>query len=126
MSGGIKMRFLYLGISFIIAALLRYYLSKLIYDNLKDKIPYGSLILNILGCFIIGLLMVYAAGENIVIFKAVNTNNILITVFIAFTTSSYKAVNFLKKKMLIKASTNIFYNVFLGLVFLTLGNLIAQ
>ena len=120
------MQFLYLGISFIITASLRYYFSKLIYDNLRDKISYGSLILNILGCFIIGLLMVYAAGENIVLFKEVNTNNILITVFIAFTTSSYKAVNFLKKKMLIKASTNIFYNVFLGLVFLTLGNLIAQ
>lgn len=126
MSGGIKMQFLYLGLSFIIAALLRYYLSKLIYYNSRDKIPYGSLLLNILGCFIIGLLMVYAARENIVLFKAVNTNNILITVFIAFTTSSYKAINFLKNKMLIKASTNIFYNVFLGLVFLTLGNLLAQ
>ena len=120
------MRFLYLGMIFILAALLRYYLSKLIYDNLRDKIVYGSLILNILGCFIIGFLMVYAAGENFVLFKTVNTNNILITIFIAFTTSSYKAVNFLKKKMLIKASTNIFYNVFLGLVFLTLGNLLAQ
>jgi len=126
MSGGIKMRFLYIGIIFIITALLRYYLSKLIHDNLRDKIVYGSLILNILGCFIIGFLMVYAAGENFVLFKTVNTNNILITIFIAFTTSSYKAVNFLKKKMLIKASTNIFYNVFLGLVFLTLGNLLAQ
>ena len=120
------MRFLYLGISFILAALLRYYLSKLIYNNLRDKISYASLLLNILGCFIIGLLMVYADGKNIALLSGININNILITLFIAFTASSYKAVNFLKKKMLIKASTNIFYNMFLGLFFLTLGNLLAQ
>lgn len=120
------MQFLYLGIFFIITALLRYYLSKLIYVNLRDKISYASLILNIIGCFIIGLLMVYVSKENIALFKGVNINNILIIIFIAFTSSSYKAINFLKNKMLIEASTNIFYNMFLGLVFLTLGNLLAQ
>ncbi|HKL13713.1 MAG TPA: CrcB family protein [Halanaerobiales bacterium] len=120
------MQFLYLAIIFLISGLIRYYFSKLIYNKLSEKISYGSLILNIIVCFTIGFFMVYLSRENINYYSIENINNYLITVFIAFSASSYKAVHFLKNKMLIKASTNIFYNLFLGLVFLTLGNLIAQ
>ena len=120
------MQFIYLVIIFLITGLIRYYLSKLIHNKLKDIISYGALILNIIVCFLIGFFMVYLSSQNTTLNSIGNINNVLITIFIAFSASSYKAVHFLKNKMLIKASTNIFYNLFLGLVFLTLGNLIAQ
>lgn len=120
------MNLLYIGLSFLTAGLIRYHLSKWIDKVIKTKANILSLTLNILVCFIIGLLMVILADNNIGFTINLNINNILISFFIAFSVFSYKTVYFLKRKMLTKASTNIFYNLFLGLVFLTIGNLIGK
>ena len=120
------MQFILLLFSFLIAAIIRYYLSKILNEKVADKFSYASISINILGCFLLGVFMVYVSQSGMEISSSVETRNILIAVFFAFSTFSYKAVQYLKNKMLIEASTNIFYNLFLGLVFFTIGNLIGR
>ncbi|SRR6056297_852847 len=120
------MELILLLLSFLTAAATRYYLSKILNEKIAEKFSYASISINILGCFLLGVFMVYASKSGMNISPSIELNNILIAVFIAFTTFSYKTVQFLKNKMLIKASTNIFYNLFLGLVFFTIGNLIGR
>ena len=117
---------MYLGLSFLFAGLFRFYLSKLIYNSFKNKGNIISLTLNMLVCFIIGLLMVILKKNNIGFTMSLNINNILISIFIAFTLFNYKTIYFFKRKIFIKASTDIFYNLFLGFVLLTIGNLVGK
>lgn len=120
------MQLVYISSGFIVAGLIRYYLSKIIYKKSKNKIKFWSMLINIVVCFLIGLIMALIVENNLEPLLAKNINNMLISAFIAFTVFSFRAVQYLKNKMFIKASTNIFYNLFSGLFFLTIGNLIGK
>lgn len=50
-------KYLLIGLSGFIGSVCRYGLSDFIYKMLGDRFPYGTLSVNILGCFTIGLLM---------------------------------------------------------------------
>jgi uncharacterized protein len=50
-------KFIAIGFGGFIGSICRYWLSLNIYKIAGDEFPYGTLIVNLLGCFTIGLLM---------------------------------------------------------------------
>lgn len=120
------MNTLYIGLGGLSGAILRYFISLYLYKNTSSNTPYWSYFLNMLVCFMLGFGMVILNKQTITTFNPLLIKNLLLTFFITFSIFSYKAIYYFKKVMLIQAATVLFYNLFAGLLFLTIGNLIAQ
>jgi CrcB protein len=53
------LKYLWVGLGGCAGAIARYWLSVVIYDRFGTRFPYGTFVINISGCFIIGLLITY-------------------------------------------------------------------
>jgi CrcB protein len=105
----------------ILGALLRYGISGLIQGYLNSSFPWGTLIVNLLGCFMIGFL--WQISELIII-----SPNIRVFIFVgvlgAFTTfSTYglETINLLRESEIKYALSNIFLSNILGLLMVFCG-----
>jgi len=103
----------------LIGGLLRYGLSKMI----KNKKRTYHHILNGIGTFILGFVLVYYS--NLLLNQSL-FENIMIFSFLSYCVFDYIMINKLSNRLYTKAARILFYNLFLGLVFFTFGNLIAQ
>jgi CrcB protein len=104
-----------------IGAGARYYLSGAVYQFLPTNFPYGNLIVNILGCFLIGFLMTvfeerFLADPRLRLFLTVG----ILGGFTTFSSFSYETVALLRDAEFLRASFNI-----LGSVLGCLGATIA-
>jgi CrcB protein len=117
---------LYIGLGGLSGAVLRYFISLFLYKKTSSNTPYWSYFLNMIVCFMLGFGMVILNKQTITVLNPLLIKNLLLTFFITFSIFSYKAIYYFKKVMLIQAATVLFYNLFAGLLFLTIGNLIAQ
>ena len=102
-----------------IGGVLRYWGSNYVYKFLPPTFPYGTLAVNILGSFIIGIVMFYLDANELVnqdlrIFLTVGFCGGLTT----FSTFSYETINFLKEKEFLFAGLNILSNVIITLLVL--------
>jgi len=102
-----------------IGGVLRYWGSNYVYKYLPPTFPYGTLAVNILGSFIIGIVMFYLDANELVnqdlrIFLTVGFCGGLTT----FSTFSYETINFLKEKEFLFAGLNILSNVIITLLVL--------
>lgn len=113
------MNYFFIVLGGLIGGLIRYIMSKLI----KNKKRTYHHILNGIGTFILGFILVYYSNlfSNQSLFE-----NIVLLSFISFCLFDYMMINKFSNRLYTKASRILFYNLFLGLVFFTLGNLIAQ
>ena len=110
-----------------LGASLRYWLSGVIPRYAESQFPYGILIVNIVGCFLIGLLM-STFEERFVITP---TLRIFLTIgilggFTTFSTFSYETVAMLRDSEFLKAGLYVGTSVFLGLGGTHLGSLIGK
>lgn len=117
---------LYIGLGGLSGAILRYFLSLFLYKISSSDTPYWSYLLNMIVCFMLGFGMVILNKQSITTLNPLLIKNLLLTFFITFSVFSYKAIYYFKRVMLIQAATVLFYNLFAGLLFLTIGNLMAQ
>jgi CrcB protein len=96
---------------------LRYWGSNFVYKFLPSSFPYGTLFVNTLGSFIIGLVMFYFAANELI---GPETRIFLTTGFCGglttFSTFSFETINFMKEKEYLFAGANILLNVFLTLL----------
>ncbi len=53
------MKYLWVGLGGSAGAIARYWLSVVVYDRFGTRFPYGTFVINISGCFLIGLLITY-------------------------------------------------------------------
>lgn len=102
-----------------IGGVLRYWGSNYIYKFFPPTFPYGTLAVNILGSFIIGIVMFYLDANELInqdlrIFLTVGFCGGLTT----FSTFSYETINFLKEKEFLFAGLNVLSNVFITLLVL--------
>ncbi len=80
-----------------LGSMARYAISKVLNNNLEQAIPYGTLLVNILGSLFIGLILGIAVKNN-----NLNTNQTLFLAtgfcggFTTFSTFTYENYNFLK------------------------------
>ncbi len=95
-----------------IGALLRYFVSNSMYICLGKNFPYGTLIVNVIGSFLMGIL-------TIIFIEKADTNDILkltllvgfLGAFTTFSTFSIDTVNLISQGHILRAFLNIFLNV---------------
>jgi fluoride exporter len=86
-------KYLFIGLGGAIGSVCRYGLSSFIYRILGDRFPYGTMTVNILGCFAIGLLMMlfderWLVQPNVRLFLTVG----ILGGFTTFSTFSYETI----------------------------------
>ena len=96
---------------------LRYWGSDFVYKFLPSTFPYGTLFVNVLGSFFIGLVMYYLDANKLIsqdlrVFLTTGVCGGLTT----FSTFSFETINFLKEREYFLAGANAILNVFLTLL----------
>jgi fluoride exporter len=95
-----------------IGASARYWLSGAVYRFLSTDFPYGNLVVNITGCFAIGLLMTlmeerFLSDPGLRIFLMIG----ILGGFTTFSSFSYETVTLLRDAEVLRASVNIFASI---------------
>ncbi len=118
---------LLVGIGGFIGSVMRYLVGGAVQSYMKRlDFPYGTLAVNLIGCFVIGVLAQY--GESRGVFSNESRAFIFIGVLGGFTTfSSFgnDTVNLLRESFVMNAFLNIGANVLLGLLAIWLGRTIS-
>lgn len=116
-----------IGFGGFFGAILRYLISGWTYQLFGTRLPYGTLAVNIIGSFILGLFLMLA-NERFVVsdiirsFIAIGMMGALTT----FSTFSYETVSLLQDSLFIKAGFNVFLNVICTLGAIWLGSVVAK
>jgi CrcB protein len=113
---------IFLAIAGAVGALSRYGLSGLIQRLSGAGFPYGTLVINVLGCLAIGFIMQIGLNTDII----PRTLRITITVgflgaFTTFSTFSYETISYLQDGAWLLASVNIVSNLGLCLIATVIG-----
>lgn len=118
---------LYVGIGGFIGASLRYIISVNSSRLFGTQLPYGTLIVNVLGGLLIGLIMEFSLTTDFIShdLRLFLTTGIL-GGLTTFSTFSYETISFLSEGRYIAGISNIFLNLILSFAGVVLGKLAAQ
>lgn len=122
------MNILLIGMGGFFGAVLRYLASSGMHKIIhEDNFPAGTFIVNIIGCFIIGLTLCFATNTNSLSegFKLFLITG-LIGAFTTYSTFSHDTYVLLTRKAYLLAFANVFGQLFLGILATTLGYFIAN
>lgn len=120
------MQLIAIGVGGAIGAVLRFIISGIAYNVLGQNFPWGTLVVNMIGCFLIGLLS--QLFEEI----AISPNlRVLVLVgglgaFTTFSTYALENVNLLRDGQFGIAFLDILASTALGLIFVFLGMALAN
>lgn len=111
----------------MMGGIARYFLSNFVYKFLTPIFPYGTLTVNVLGSFLIGIFIFYLDANKIIssemrVFLTIGFCGGLTT----FSTFTYETFALLQNSEFLLASLNIILNLFLTLVAVLTAYLIAQ
>jgi len=118
---------LYIALFGAMGCLARYFLSGWVYDLVGHTLPYGTLAVNVIGAFLIGLVMEFSLRS-----AAVSPEmRIGLTIgflggFTTFSTFSYETFRLLESAQLPQALANVLLSVTACLVFTFLGIVAAR
>ncbi len=109
-----------------LGALSRYFISTWVYNKCDFAFPWGTFVVNILGCFILGMVFIWGTeramiGPNMRAFLGVG----LLGAFTTFSTFCLETINIIKDGEIKSALLNTVGSVILGLLALWLGTVIA-
>ena len=121
------MQLFYIGIFGGLGCVARYLASGWTYLLLGRSLPYGTLLVNVVGSFLLGLLMTFGLRSTLLSPEV----RIGLTVgfmggFTTFSTFSYETLRLLEDGSFWHAGMNIFLNILLCLLFSLLGVLVAR
>lgn len=121
------MKYLLIGLGGAVGAVGRYLLQGLVYQFTGATFPYGTLAVNILGCFLIGLMMELSADRFLIDAQL----RLFITVgilggFTTFSSFGYETFALLRDGELLRASFNVIGSVIIGLGAVWLGFVTAR
>jgi CrcB protein len=118
---------LLVGLGGFIGSILRYLVGGAVQQSMKRlDFPYGTLAVNLIGCFIIGVLAQYSEARGA--FSTESRAFIFFGLLGGFTTfSSFgnDTVNLMRESFVMNALANVGANVILGLLSVWLGRTIA-
>lgn len=120
-------KILFLGLGGFIGSNLRYWISNLAMDYLGSYMPYGTLIVNGIGSFILGFITIYGTevvelDPSIRIFIGTGMMGALTT----FSTFSLETFNLMRDSNYLLAISNIFANIVVGLCAVFIGFIAAK
>jgi CrcB protein len=100
-------QYLYIGLGGFLGSIARFGLASVIQNRTESLFPYGTLAVNIIGCFVIGLLMTLfqervTAGPNLRLFLVIG----LLGGFTTFSSFSYDTFAMLKSGNVMGAGLN--------------------
>ena len=118
---------LYLAFAGALGALSRYGLSGFTQRIMGAGFPYGTLIVNVLGCLIIGFVMQVGLTTDVI----PRTLRVVITIgflgaFTTFSSFSWETLRLMEDGAWLAASTNILANVILCLLAVYIGSAIGK
>ncbi|PLX92028.1 MAG: fluoride efflux transporter CrcB [Desulfuromonas sp.] len=121
------MQLFYIGIFGGLGCIARFLMSGWTYSLLGRSLPYGTLAVNVLGSFLLGLLMTFGLRSTLLSPDL----RIALTVgfmggFTTFSTFSYETLKLLEEGSLWQAGANIVLNVTVCLLFALLGMQLAR
>jgi CrcB protein len=102
-----------------IGGVIRYWGSDVVYKFLPVNFPYGTLFVNALGSFLIGIFIYYLdANELINVETRIFLTTGLCGGLTTFSTFSFETINFIKEREFLFAGLNIIANIFITLLVL--------
>jgi len=118
---------IFLGVAGALGALSRYALGGVVQRLAGTSFPYGTLVINVLGCLVIGYIMQLSLTADII-----SSNlRVIITIgflgaFTTFSTFSYETIKLLEDGAFVSVILNIASNVGLGLLATFFGILLGR
>jgi fluoride exporter len=115
-------KFIYLAIGGLTGTFARYFLAGAVYELLGTRFPYGTLIVNLSGCFIIGILTTVAENKFLL-----NPNmRILLMIgfcgaFTTFSTFIFETSNLIRGGETLRAFMNVILSVIVGFIVFRIG-----
>ena len=118
---------LYIALFGALGCLARYFLSGWVYDLVAPAFPYGTLVVNVIGAFLIGLVMEFSLRSAIVSHELrVGLTIGFLGGFTTFSTFSYETFRLLEGAQLPQALANVLLSVTACLTFTFLGIIAAR
>jgi len=113
---------LVIGIGGFFGAICRFVISKQMAFWLGDSFPFGTLLVNAVGSFLLGFLSRYLL-EHFVVTELFRVSILIgfLGAFTTFSTFSYESITLLQEGDLLKAAINIISNVLLCLILCFVG-----
>ena len=110
-----------------IGACARYWLSTSVYQFLGTKFPFGTLVVNILGCFLIGLFMTlfedrFLVNPNLRLFLTIG----ILGGFTTFSSFSFETISLLQEGSYFDGVINILSSVLVCLSATWIGHFIGE
>jgi CrcB protein len=110
-----------------IGGMLRYYISDFVQKNSSSLFPFGTLTVNIIGSFLIGLILFYLDSIKMItaemrLFLTVGLCGGLTT----FSTFSFETIKLIQDSEYLLAGTNVLLNVLVTLLVVLLAALISK
>ena len=121
------MQLLYIGIFGGLGCMARYLASGWTYQVFGRSLPYGTLLVNVVGSFLLGLVMTFALRSTL--FSPELRLGLTVGFmggFTTFSTFSYETLRLLEDGSVWQAGANVVLNVFLCLLFVLAGVLLAR
>lgn len=117
---------LFVGIGGFIGSAMRYLIGGYVQQSTKSLFPFGTLTVNVIGCFVIGFLSQLVESRGI--FSSEQRAFIFIGILGGFTTfSSFgnETLNLMRDGQMLNAFANVGLNLFLGLFAVWLGRTLS-
>jgi CrcB protein len=115
------------GFGGFIGSALRYWMSVMVYRNLGQDFPYGTLLVNLVGCLLIGLLMSlfehrFVVSPNLRILLSIG----VLGGFTTFSSFSYETISLIREGSYYLGMINVSLNVFLCLAGTAIGGIAGK
>ncbi len=121
------MQLLYIGIFGGLGCVARYLASGWTYQLLGRDLPYGTLLVNVLGSFLLALLLTLGLRSTFISPELrIGLSVGFMGGFTTFSTFSYETLRLLDEGSLWQAGANVLLNVLLCLLFALLGMILAK
>ena len=119
--------YLIVGIGSALGGMTRYFLSNFVYKFLEPIFPYGTLVVNVVGSFLIGIFLFYLDANELIssevrIFLTIGFCGGLTT----FSTFTYETFKLIQNSEFLFSGLNIILNLFLTLLGILIAFIISQ